>query len=149
LNCQVVYSDAPTRQVLTVRSETNKFATMTDFVLPHPDGLATYRVYDKEENKLTGKMDVIQAGECIDVPTGPPQNVTLWREFHQLCTSVEQFGWSEDVVETREARILSESALQTKRILAALDESVQADGAPVDIQYRPSHNMTDITTCTV
>jgi Oxidoreductase family, NAD-binding Rossmann fold len=144
LDCQVVYSDASTRQVLTVRSETDKFATMTDFVLPHPDGLATYRVYDKQVNKLTGKMDVILAGECIDVPTGPPQNVTLWREFHHLCSSVEQYGWSQDVVQTREARILSESALQTKRILAALDESVSGAGAPIDIQYRPSHDMTDI-----
>jgi Oxidoreductase family, NAD-binding Rossmann fold len=144
LDCQVVYSDASTRQVLTVRSETDKFATMTDFVLPHPDGLATYRVYDKQVNKLTGKMDIILAGECIDVPTGPPQNVTLWREFHHLCSSVEQYGWSQDVVQTREARILSESALQTKRILAALDESVSGAGAPIDIQYRPSHDMTDI-----
>jgi hypothetical protein len=121
-----------------------RFATLNDFVLEHPDNLCTYRVYSKQANKLTGKMDVILAGECIDVPTGPPQNVTLWREFHHLCSSVEQYGWSQDVVQTREARILSESALQTKRILGALDESVSGAGVPIDIQYRPSHDMTDI-----
>jgi hypothetical protein len=137
LKCNVVYSEAATRQVLTVRSGTNKFATMTDFLIPHRDGLATYRVYDKELNKLTGLVDVIQGGECIDVPTGPPQDVSLWREFHQLCSSVERFGWT-DAEETREARILTESALQTKRILMALDESFQNNGAPVDIKYRAS-----------
>lgn len=137
LKCNVLYSDAPTRQVLTVRSGTNKYATMTDFLIPHPDGLATYRVYDKELNEYTGKLDIVKA-ECLDVPTGPPQNVTLWREFHQTCSSVERFGWS-DAAETEEARVLTESSLQTKRILMALDESFQNNGVPVDIQYRPSH----------
>ena len=131
LKCYAVYSDAPTRQVLTVRSTTNKYATMTDFVIPHPDGLSTYRAYDKEVNEHSGKLDIVQ-GECLDVPTGPPQNVTLWRHFHQLCSSVERFGWSE-AEESSEARILTESALQTKGILMALDESFKNDGATIDI----------------
>lgn len=67
LQCYVAYSSAPTRQVLTVKSESNKFGTMTDFVIPHPDGLATYRVYDKVENEFTSsKMDILQ-GDSLDV----------------------------------------------------------------------------------
>lgn len=131
LTCYVVYSDAPTRQVLTVRSETNKYATMTDFVIPHPDGLATYRVYDKEINEYNGKLEIVQ-GECLDVPTGPPQNVALWRAFHEQSSCVERFGLSESA-ETQEARIMTESSLQTKRVLMALDESIQKNGAPIDM----------------
>lgn len=147
LHCQVVYSDAPTRQVLTVRSDLNRFATMTDFVIAHPDGLATYRVYNKERNNLTGKMDMVQGGECIDVPTGAPQNVTLWREFHSLCCAIETHGWIDDDTnnnnenkdvdkkDSRMARILTEASLQTKRILAALDISVRsANNATVNIR---------------
>lgn len=47
---------------------------MTDYVMPHPDGLATYRVYDKQLDEMTGKWEVVQ-GECLDVPTGSPPNV--------------------------------------------------------------------------
>ena len=40
-----------TRQVLEVHSP-EKYATMNDFVIPHADGLANYRVYDKMANEL-------------------------------------------------------------------------------------------------
>jgi hypothetical protein len=136
LKCYVVYSDAPTRQVLTVRSSTNRYATMTDFVIPHPDGLATYRVYDKMKNEHTGKYDIVR-GECLDVPTGPPQNVAMWRNFHALCNTVDQFGWQNAPPEApenpdlHEALLLTEAAIQTKRILIAFDESFQRKGASI------------------
>jgi hypothetical protein len=153
LKCYVMYSDAPTRQVLTVKSDMNRYATMTDFVLPHKDGLATYRVYDKVFNEYTQKYDIVR-GECLDVPTGPPQNVAMWRNFHQLCQTVDTYGWTPSATTTtnqvdeskemnhitdntkvnpnedylREALLLTESAIQTKRILFALDESFHNQG---------------------
>ena len=158
LKCYVVYSDAPTRQVLTVKSDMNRYATMTDFVLPHKDGLATYRVYDKVYNEYTHKYDIIR-GECLDVPTGPPQNVAMWRNFHQLCHTVDTYGWKPNTTDEEiremhhgnmntttttnsshptnpsandehlhEALLLTESAIQTKRILIALDESFYNHG---------------------
>lgn len=158
LKCYVVYSDAPTRQVLTVKSDMNRFATMTDFVLPHKDGLATYRVYDKVYNEHSHKYDIIR-GECLDVPTGPPQNVAMWRNFHQLCQTVDTYGWTptptidvtgmnvmdstninnntdNTILNTNneylsEALLLTESAIQTKRILIALDESFYNNGTMI------------------
>ena len=167
LKCYVVYSNAPTRQVLTVKSDMNRYATMTDFVLPHKDGLATYRIYDKVYNEHTHKYDIIR-GECLDVPTGPPQNVAMWRNFHQLCHTVDTYGWTQNLTPTppaatttkvattemnemdnstadtsvlnqtnsnhnsneylSEALLLTESAIQTKRILIALDESFYNHG---------------------
>jgi hypothetical protein len=137
LKCYVVYSDAPTRQVLTVRSSTKRYATMTDFVFPHPDGLATYRVYDKMKNEHTGKYDIVR-GECLDVPTGPPQNVAMWRNFHALCNTVDQYGWGTNAPSPEdpglhEALLMTEAAIQTKRILIALDESFEQKGASVQL----------------
>ena len=41
-------------------------ATMSDFVFPHPDGLATYRVY--EDIKKTEMSDIeVMHGEAIDI----------------------------------------------------------------------------------
>ena len=153
LKCYVMYADAPTRQVLTVKSDMNRFATMTDFVLPHKDGLATYRIYDKIYNEFTHKYDTVR-GECLDVPTGPPQNVAMWRNFHQLCQTVDTYGWTPTTTTKktdesnatdngatdntnheylREALLLTESAIQTKRILIALDESFYNHGTTVHL----------------
>jgi len=102
---------------------------MTDFVIPHPDGLSTYRVYDKGVDEVTGKLAVV-SGECLDVPLGPPQDVTLWRQFHQLCDVIAGEGWGEKDA-TQEAWELTESSLQTKGILMAFDESFENGGKVV------------------
>jgi hypothetical protein len=134
LTCQTAYTNAPTRQVLTVKSRdthSEKEATINDFVVAHKDGLATYRVYDKVLDQVHGEM-VVGRGESIDVPLGPPQNVTLWREFHHLCNSIDKHGWS-DAISVKEAWDLTESSLQTKGILMALDESFKNGGALVEV----------------
>lgn len=108
---------------------------MTDFVIPHPDGLATYRVYDKQLDEVSGKWEV-HRGESIDVPGGSPQDVSLWREFHRLCSSVDKAsGWNESTVD---AQRLTQSALQTKTVLTALDESFAHNGKWVDVKKQPS-----------
>ena len=44
-------------------------ATMSDFVFPHPDGLATYRIYeDIKKGSETVASDVeVMHGEAIDI----------------------------------------------------------------------------------
>jgi len=136
----VGYCNTPTRQVLTVKSAANKYATMTDYVIPHPDGLATYRVYDKELDETTGKWEVVQ-GECLDVPTGSPLSVSQWREFHRLCKSVDASGgWNTSTID---AQRLTESSLQTKTVLKALDQSFAERkegqrGSWVNVEKQPS-----------
>ena len=107
---------------------------MTDFVIAHPDGLATYRVYDKHLDEVTKKWEVVQ-GECLDVPTGSPQNVSLWREFHRMCDSVDKGdGWSTSTVD---AQRYTESSLQTKSVLKALDKSFAGKGGWVVVEEQP------------
>lgn len=122
LTFHVAYSPAPTRQVLEVRSR-DRYATLTDFVIPHPDGLSTYRIYDKALNDKTGKVEV-ESGEALDVPRGPSQDVMMWRRFQELCRSIEQYGW-EERAETRIARDITSVALQTKSCLIALGKSLE------------------------
>jgi hypothetical protein len=63
---------------------------MQDFVIPHPDELATYRI-SKGNGWVTGKLEVVR-GQMVDVPSGPPQDVMMWR-FRDLSRSVDQEGW--------------------------------------------------------
>jgi predicted dehydrogenase len=128
----VAYSAAPTRQVIEVRAHEN-YAIMRDFVIPHPDGLATYRIYQKAMNKVTGKLEVVR-GQMVDVPSGPPQDVMMWRRFRDLSRSVDQEGWDAKQGEVRE---LTNVALQTKRIMNTLVESFKqgADSeVPIEIK---------------
>jgi hypothetical protein len=123
----VAYSAAPTRQVIEVRAHEN-YAIMRDFVIPHPDGLSTYRFYQKSMDNFTGKLEV-KRGQMVDVPSGPPQDVMMWRQFRELCRSVDQEGWD---AEEGEVRDLTNVALQTKRIMNALMDSF-TQGADSDV----------------
>jgi hypothetical protein len=59
----------------------------------------------------------------VDVPSGPPQDVMMWRRFRDLSRSVDQEGR-----QTGEVQELTNVALQTKRIMNTLVESFkQAD----------------------
>ena len=125
VQCQVGYLEAQrTRQVLTVHSDSNKSAEMTDFVLPHPDGLANYRLYNKDPE--TGWL---VRGEYLDDPTGSPQGVTLWREYHRICQNVDAEGWAN----AREAQRLMRTAVATKHVLLALDQSFREKGTTVPV----------------
>jgi hypothetical protein len=67
LTFKVEYSSASsTRQSVEVKSGST-MATMSDFVFPHPDGLATYRVYeDMPKRGISGDIEVMH-GEAIDI----------------------------------------------------------------------------------
>ena len=136
LHFDVGYTHSPTRQSIQLDA-TSRFATMNDFVIEHPDGLATYRVYEKAPNVL----DYIEVtkGEAIDLAGGPPQNTMMWRTFVGLCNSLDrQGGWDQSDA-TAECRVLANVALQTKRILIALTKSAENSCEEVvidDIDYQ-------------
>ena len=128
LKFTVAYSHAATRQVLEVRSK-DRYAQITDFVIPNRDGLSTYRIYDKSFNATTGQLEVVR-GEALDVPEGPSQDVMMWTRFRDISQSIEDEGWV-DNPKTQVARQVTAVALQTKRILTALHQSIERDGAEV------------------
>ena len=127
---QVGYTTAFTRQVVDIQAQ-DRYASVTDFVVPHPDGLATYRVYDKAYEPLSKKSEVVQ-GEAIDVPSELPEHVMLWRRFRKQCLSVQQAGWGENPI-TEEARLLTQVALQTKRVILGLYESMEDNGSLISL----------------
>ena len=90
---------------------------MKDFIIEHPDGLATYRLYEKDSksmakrnkqkpssssstsaptsngNKKKEKDSVdIKSGESIDMAGGPSQQMMMWRKFVDLCQSLDRNG---------------------------------------------------------
>lgn len=73
----VGYSSASTtRQRVEVKTDTN-MATMSDFVFPHPDGLANYRIY-KNVKKGNFKSDMeVMHGEAIDMAVSNHSNSTV------------------------------------------------------------------------
>jgi len=135
LHADVGYTHRDTRQSIKLDAST-RLATMNDFVIEHPDGLATYRVYEKAPN-ISDHVEVTK-GEAIDLAGGPPQNTMMWRTFVQLCHALDQQGGWDHTDATKECRVLANVALQTKRILIALMKSVENNFAEVvidDIDY--------------
>lgn len=110
---------------------------MNDFVVEHPDGLATYRVYEKVPS-YSESVEVTK-GEAIDLAGGPPQDTMMWRTFVNLCRLLDQQGGWDHSDATSECRVLANVALQTKRVLNALMKSAETSFAEVvidDIDYQ-------------
>jgi hypothetical protein len=137
LKFDVGYTSAATRQSIELQAET-QIATMKDFVIEHPDGLATYRVYETAPTP-SGDMEVVN-GEAIDIAGGPPQDMMMWRTFVGLSHSLDKLGgWADQSPETAECRELANVALQLKRILAALTKSRENNCEEIiidDIDYQ-------------
>mmetsp|Transcript_13625 Transcript_13625/g.32930 ORF Transcript_13625/g.32930 Transcript_13625/m.32930 type:complete len:429 (-) Transcript_13625:1081-2367(-) len=135
LEFDVGYTNFATRQSIDILAE-NRFAQMKDFIIQHPDGLATYRVYDRVPSS-SGSMEIVK-GEAIDVYGGPKEETIMWRRFAELSQSLDDQGGWDQSDRTAECRELANVALQTKRIIIALEKSVDNSFEEViidDIDY--------------
>jgi predicted dehydrogenase len=131
LNFFVAYIQSATRQAIELKA-TSRYATMNDFVIEHPDGLATYRVYDKEA-RCQGNMNALHC-DSIDVAMGMGQERGLWRSFVRLGEQIDRNeGW-EDNEMIAECKELTDVALQMKKILIALMESLENGGKEVAVE---------------
>eukprot|EP00934_Nitzschia_sp_Nitz4_P008618 Nitzschia sp. Nitz4//scaffold4_size323378//26076//29144//NITZ4_000615-RA/size323378-augustus-gene-0.29-mRNA-1//-1//CDS//3329553264//8608//frame0 len=122
LRFDVGFNHSATRQSIELDADL-RYATMNDFVLEHPDGLGTYRVYEKCPHQKN-KVDLTR-GEAIDLSGAPPQTTMMWRTFVDLCLSLDQAGGWDQLDDTAPCRVLANVALQTKHILCALTQSVE------------------------
>ena len=106
---------------------------MNDFVIEHPDGLATYRVYDREARREGKRMQTLHC-DSIDVAMGMGQERVLWTSFVRLGQQIDQNGgWSDSEV-IAECKELTDVALQMKKILLALMESLENEGKEVPVE---------------
>lgn len=121
LEFDVGYTNFATRQSIDILAE-HRFAQMKDFIIQHPDGLATYRVYDRAPSS-SGNMEIVK-GEAIDVYGGPTEETMMWRRFAELSQSLDDQGGWDLSDRTAECRELANVSLQTKRIIIALQKSV-------------------------
>lgn len=131
LNFFVSYVQSATRQTIELKA-TSRYATMNDFVIEHPDGLATYRVHDREA-RCQGTRHALHC-DSIDVAMGMGQERVLWRSFVRLGQQIDRNkGWEENEA-IAECKELTDVALQTKKILLALMESLHNGGKEVPVE---------------
>ena len=130
LKFYVAYIPTATRQSIELKA-TTRYATMNDFVIEHPDGLATYRVYDRVAAP-DGNIHV-SSGDSIDVAMGMGQERVMWRSFVKLSCQLDEHGGWDDSEATAQCRELTNVALQTKKILIALMESFEKGGAGEEV----------------
>jgi hypothetical protein len=127
----VSYGGVRTRQRLQVESseKQHQYAVLTDFALPTPKhGLHSFRLYNQEKIGSTGKLAIV-SGEAMDMATGLPSAVTMWRSFSQLSQDVQSSadGSSDS------ARALTQIAIYLKATMAALEEAARSPGQAVII----------------
>jgi hypothetical protein len=111
-----------TRQVIEVQAHEN-YAIMQDFVIPHPDGLATYRIYQKAVRSLASWKWWPDGGCAFRTSAGCHDVATISRS-ESLCRS-GRVGR-----QTGEVQELTNVALQTKRIMNTLVESFKQGLTP-------------------
>jgi len=131
LNFYVAYIQSATRQAIELKA-TSRYATMNDFVIEHPDGLATYRVYDRTAHK-DGNIHWL-ASDSIDVGMGMGQERVLWRTFVRLGNQLDNNGGWNDSKNIAECIELTDVALQMKKILIALMKSVENQGKEIPVE---------------
>lgn len=110
---------------------------MNDFVIEHPDGLGTYRLYEKAPSP--GHRYNVTIGEAIDLAGGPTQTTMMWRTFANLCRRLDHNGGWGDSETVEECRVLVNVALQTKQILVSMMKSIENSLEEVKIDHIDYH----------
>ena len=131
LQLQVSYSAVRTHQRLQVHAA-SKYAVLGHFCLPAEHGLHSFRVYDchYETDPKTGNLSAdVTAGEALDVQSGLPQHVMMWRGFAEICQAVEEQGWEE----VTQATFFTHTAIALKATLKALETSAEENNRVVDV----------------
>lgn len=137
LTFTVGYTDASsTRQRLEVTAGSS-MATMSDFVFPHPDGLATYRVYEDVPQETSSGEVAVMNGEAIDIAGGPKHDVVMWKKFAELSRTIDEVGWENYSPLMERVRELSEITWYTKTMLNALMKSYEEGFIEVPLEKYP------------
>lgn len=102
---------------------TKQSLEMNDFVIPK-EGINTWVVH--EQNLTLNDMYTVESNELMECPSGPVQEVLMWRNFSNFCKTVELNGWNDS-----EVMRISSVSVQNQRIVDALMESMSLEGKSV------------------
>lgn len=118
-------------------------AECRDFVLPTPGSTPMFSVHYQETSKSGITVDEV---DTVEIVTGPPQEVLMWRTFSRLARSIDanqimNSGGSADSIANdwgscKEAKIayeISSVSLETQRVCNALMDSIKANGALIEM----------------
>jgi len=118
-----------------------KCAECHDFVVPHSGLASVFHVHEREIVGI-GKYS-IENTDTVELPSGPPQEVMMWRTFSRLARAVDSdailankdekaTSWG-DSEASRAALEISSVSLETQRITQALIDSIRANGAKIEM----------------
>lgn len=105
---------------------TKQTLEMLDYVIPR-EGINCWVVHG--EDLTLHDTYSIRSSDVMEVPSGPVQEVLMWRNFSKYCREVENYGWCDG-----EANQVSITSLENQRIVDALMESISKDGKVVSLQ---------------
>eukprot|EP00594_Rhizosolenia_setigera_P011073 CAMPEP_0178968780 /NCGR_PEP_ID=MMETSP0789-20121207/18459_1 /TAXON_ID=3005 /ORGANISM="Rhizosolenia setigera, Strain CCMP 1694" /LENGTH=371 /DNA_ID=CAMNT_0020654777 /DNA_START=101 /DNA_END=1216 /DNA_ORIENTATION=- len=103
---------------------TKQSLEMKDFVIPK-QGIQSWMVYSQKLS-LDDKY-CVQSNELIEAPSGPVQEVLMWRNFRTYCKAVG------DGIECRDASTLSNMSVENQRVVDGLMESIKLGGAVINL----------------
>lgn len=104
---------------------TKQTLEMVDYVIPR-EGINFWVVHG--EDLTVHDTYSIRSSDVMEVPSGPVQEVLMWRNFSKYCREVENYGWCDG-----EANQVSITSLENQRIVDALMESISLEGKAVSL----------------
>jgi predicted dehydrogenase len=104
---------------------TKQTLEMVDYVVPR-EGINHWIVHGEDLTRHDTYS--VRTSDVMEVPSGPVQEVLMWRNFSRYCREVESRGWCNG-----EAEQLSVMSIENQRIVDALMKSISEDGKPIGI----------------
>ncbi len=124
---------------------------MTDFVMPRQGWNAQFQVH--EQGFVDQEHHFVENNDTIEFEAGPPQEVTMWRNFARFSREIdagvklertkrddetkrggsgppETMGWGNSPV-VKVAERKANLTLETQRIVSALMESIRSNGEKI------------------
>jgi predicted dehydrogenase len=104
---------------------TKQSLEMKDFVIPK-EGVQSWVVHGQPSFGYDSYS--VQISDLLESPSGPAQEVLMWRNFSNFCRTVETKGWDDAGVVS-----MSNISVENQQILDALMESITLGGKSVSL----------------
>jgi len=106
---------------------TKKSLELNDYVIPK-EGVQSWVV--NGQSLTVNDTYSVQSIDIKEAPSGPVQEVLMWKNFHIFCRSVEKSGWADA---DADALNISNMSVDNQKVLDALMESINLGGTAVTL----------------